>query len=216
MGRGHSYQKGTVWFYSHFIDLLLRPVRAGVVQVCEEIRPENVLDICSGTGAQCLLLDRAGINTVGLDLSEAMVKSARRCSPPNVRYVRGSAFALPFDDQAFACVLLILALHEHTHAEQLTMLSEAYRVLRKEGTLILAEYSPPEHGSDRLVWSFITMIERLAGGDHYRNFRAFVEAGGAESLKGNLPLSVLARYPLFSGTISLLAFRFNYTVDLHS
>jgi hypothetical protein len=52
------------------------------------------------------------------------------------------------------------------------------------------------------------MIERLAGGDHYRNFRAFVEAGGAESLGENLPLSVLARYSLFSGTVSLLAFRF--------
>ena len=208
MGRGHSYQKGTVWFYSHFIDLLLRPVHARVVQICKEIRPESVLDICSATGAQSLLLDRAGINTVGLDLSEAMVRSARRHSPPSVRYVRGSALALPFDDQTFACVLLILALHEHTHAEQLTMLSEAHRVLRKEGTLILAEYSPPKPGSHTLVWSLITMIERLAGEDHYRNFRAFVEAGGAESLEEYLSLSVLARHSLFSGTVSLLAFRF--------
>jgi demethylmenaquinone methyltransferase/2-methoxy-6-polyprenyl-1,4-benzoquinol methylase len=87
-----------------------------VVQVCKEIDPENLLDICSGTGAQCLLLDRAGINTVGLDLSEAMVRSARRRSPPTVSYVHGSAFALPFDDQTFACALLILALHGHTHA----------------------------------------------------------------------------------------------------
>ncbi len=201
------YQRGTVWFYSHFIDLLLRPVHAQVVGVCKEIRPENVLDICSATGAQCLLLDRARINAVGLDLSEAMVSSARRRSPPTIRYVCGSALALPFDNQTFACVLLILALHEHTHAEQLTALSEAHRVLRKEGTLILAEYSPPKRGSHRLAWSFITMIERLAGGDHYRNFRAFVEAGGAESLEDDLPLSVLARYPLFSGTVSLLAFR---------
>ena len=207
MGRGHSYQKGIVWLYAHFIDLLLRPVRARVVQVCKEIRPENALDICSGTGAQCLLLDRAGINTVGLDLSEAMVRSARRCSPPTVRYVRGSAFALPFDDQTFACVLIILALHEHTHAEQLTMLSEAHRVLRKEGTLILAEYSLPKRGSHRLVWSFITMIEWLAGGDHYHNFRAFVKAGGAESLEDNLPLSVLSRYAIFSGMVSLVVFR---------
>ena len=202
-----SYQKGTVWFYSHFIDLLLRPVHLRVVQVCREIRPENVLDICSATGAQCLLLDRAGINAVGLDLSEAMVRSARRRSPPTVRYMRGSALALPFNNQTFACVLLILALHEHTHAEQLTTLSEAHRVLRKEGILILAEYSPPKRGSHRLIWSFITMIERLAGGDHYRNFRAFVEAGGAESLEDNLPLAVLARYPLFSGTVALLEFR---------
>jgi len=202
-----SYQKGTVWFYSRFIDLLLRPVHTRVVGVCKEIHPENVLDICSATGAQCLLLDRARINAVGLDLSEAMVRLARRRSPPTVRYVHGSALALPFDNQTFACVLLILALHEHTHAEQLTMLSEAHRVLRKEGTLILAEYSPPKRGSHRLVWSFITMIERLAGGDHYRNFRAFADAGGAESLADNLPLSVQARYPLFSGTVSLLEFR---------
>lgn len=202
------YQRGTVWFYSHFIDLLLRPVHARVLQVCKEIRPENALDICSGTGAQSLLLDRAGIDTVGLDLSKAMVRSARRRSPPSIRYVCGSALSLPFNDQTFACVLFILALHEHTHAEQLTMLSEAHRVLQKKGTLILAEYSPPKRGSHRLGWSFITMIERLAGGDHYRNFRALVEAGGVETLNDNLPLfSELARHPRFSGTISLLVLR---------
>jgi len=108
---------------------------------------------------------------------------------------------LPFTDGFFDCVLLLLALHEHPESERVRMLHEARRVLRPKGTLIMAEYAPPETSGARLVWGLITSIERLSESEHYRNFRKFVHAGGIYHLEEVFPLSTSQRYPIYSGAI---------------
>ncbi|HIC96412.1 TPA: class I SAM-dependent methyltransferase [Candidatus Bipolaricaulota bacterium] len=49
-----------------------------MVEICKRHGAGRVLDVCSATGEQCLLLARAGIHAVGLDLSEEMVEFARK------------------------------------------------------------------------------------------------------------------------------------------
>jgi len=199
MGKVSTYGQLTTRIYTRLIDPLLVPVHTQVAKICQRLKYQDVLDIASATGAQCLLLDRAGINAVGLDLSGAMIATAARRSPPTVRYVHGSALDLPFTDGSFDCVLLLLAFHEHPESERVRMLHEARRVLRPKGTLIIAEYAPPETSGARLVWGLITFIERLS--KHYHNFRQFVHAGGIYHLEEVFPLSISQRYPIYSGTI---------------
>ncbi|GAF99271.1 unnamed protein product, partial [marine sediment metagenome] len=130
----------------------------------------NVLDIGTATGAQCRTLGAAGIRAVGLDLSEAMIATARNCRAKNVEYVVGSAYELPFEDAAFDAALLSLSLHEHSEEERTRMLMEALRVIRSNGYLMLAEYSKPAKTLIHLPWRIIQFIENLAGPEHRAGF----------------------------------------------
>ena len=208
MDKAGLYGRRTAWIYSWLIDPLLVPLRKRVVKICQRLHLKDVLDIASATGAQCLLLDRAGIHAIGLDLSLAMIVAARRQSPPTVQYVCGSAFAIPFPDGSFDGVLLLLALHEHSEGERVQMLHEAARVLRQDGILILAEYAPPETSKGRLVWGLITFIERLSERKHYSHFRQFVHAGGIRRLEGELSLSVCERHSIYNDTIVVIVAKF--------
>ncbi len=203
------YARFAVRVYSWLIDPLLRSLRPRVVEICRRWHLKHVLDIASATGAQCILLDRAGIQATGIDLSEAMISRARRYSPPAIRYVRGSALELPFENDVFGGILLLLALHEHTEHERLVMLSEAQRVLAPNGRLLLAEYAPPHKAATSITWMVICFIEWLAGGDHRRNFREFVSNGGIRGLESRASLQVLERQRSHRGTIEIIVSAFN-------
>jgi len=205
---GH-YSRFAMRIYSWLIDPLLRSLRPRVVNVCRRRNLRSVLDIASGTGAQCILLDHAGIQATGIDLSKAMIDCASRRSPPTIRYVHGSAFELPFDDDAFEGVLLLLALHEHSERERLAMLSEAQRVLMHNGCLVLAEYSVPKNVATNISWWVIRIIEWLAGGDHRRNFHEFASSGGIKGLESRTLLKVLERQSSHRGTIEIVVASFS-------
>ncbi len=195
------YGEWSARVYSILIDPLLRALRRRITAVCVEQGLTDVIDIACATGAQCRSLHRAGLEPTGLDLSEAMISRARRIGPARIRYVVGSAFSLPFPTGAFSGAILSLCLHEHPFTEQDKMLAEAMRVVRPGGRLIIAEYSPPERGNP--TWAFIQGVERLAGKEHFRNFRGFVRVGGADRFIARLPKTV-RQERIFSGTIALI------------
>lgn len=196
-----SYGRWSARVYSLLIDPLLRALRRGITAACVEQGLTDVIDIACATGAQCRSLHRVGISPTGVDLSDAMIAAARRIGPAEIRYVVGSALSLPFPSGDFSGAILSLCLHEHPFPEQEKMLKEALRVIRPGGSLILAEYSPPERKNT--TWALIQTIERLAGKEHFRNFRLFVRAGGAERFIARLPKTV-RQERLFSGTIALI------------
>lgn len=189
--------------YARLIDPLLAPLRQRIADVCKRHDASCVLDICSATGEQCILLGRAGIRAVGVDLSEEMVEFARTRGPDTAEFFQQSALDLDFEPDSFDCVILSMALHEHSPKEQHRMVEEALRVLRPDGVLLLAEYASPTGFRARLVWLLVCVIERFAGQEHFRNFRQFVRTGGAKGLKAEFGLTSLRCHQFHHGTIEL-------------
>ena len=137
-----------------------------------------MLDIASGTGAQCRDAGKAGFDATGIDLAESMVNVARSMGGANTSYIEGSALALPFDDESFDICLLILALHEHPESERTTILKEALRVLQPRGHLVIAEYQEPKRAWKlHPAWQLIRGVEHAAGAAHRSGFRDFVSRG---------------------------------------
>lgn len=205
MARRKRYGTFAVRIYRALIDPLLSPLRPKIVRICREAGARNVLDIASATGAQSRALGRAGIRATGIDLSEEMVQIAQRIGGRNVHHVRGSAYDLPFEDGSFDASLLLLALHEHTEAERVAMLSEALRVVRPAGCLILADYTPPRHTTLHLPWQVIRLIEGTAGPEHSAGFRDFVSRGALDGLIDRNRLGVLARTKALFGSIGIVS-----------
>lgn len=117
-----------------------RAVREVTYRALEAVEGKGA-DIGCGTGRAVADLVRLGKDAVGVDSSQAMVDAAL-ARFPHCSVVRGSAFELPFEDGELSWYRAERTfLHFGTPAEAL---SEARRVLRPGGTIVLAD---PDLGS---------------------------------------------------------------------
>lgn len=171
---------------------------AGIYEICKDDYPqmleelqrepfEDVLDVGCGTGAVLELLNGEYPNKrlVGLDLTPGMIDVARAKQLDNVRFVVGDAEALPFGSQSFDAVLCSNSFHHYPHPEK--FFSEAARVLRPGGRLILRDYT----SNDFVVWLMNNIelpLARLMGHGDVRiskvsELRALAEGAGLAVLK---------------------------------
>ncbi len=109
--------------------------------------PQNILDICAGTGDIALWLAKAcpDADIIGLDFSENMLKTAERrrkeTGAENVRFVHGSALELPFPDNGFDCVTISFGLRNLPDYDK--ALAEMFRVLKPGGRIFCLDASYP-------------------------------------------------------------------------
>jgi ubiquinone/menaquinone biosynthesis C-methylase UbiE len=106
-----------------------------------DVRGRVVLDLGCGSGQHALVLARRGARTIGVDLSEALIRLARRRLAVNglssaARFVIGSAHDLPVVDASVDVVFGINILH---HLDLDTASRELHRVLKPGGFAVFQE-----------------------------------------------------------------------------
>jgi SAM-dependent methyltransferase len=190
------------WLYHLFVDPALRKSRKLVRRL---IKPgSSLIDIGCGTGELVLFLTSSCRELVGVEASHRMWVYAhervRDLGLTNVQFIFGSgekldAFPSGYFDYATACMVL----HEMEAGQRLPVLREMQRLAR---TLILVDYRvpPPVH----LVATICRLIERLAGGHHYRNYRSFTESGGLLTLLETLSFPVNREVLFFNRCLHLV------------
>ncbi|GAB3682034.1 class I SAM-dependent methyltransferase [Saccharopolyspora tripterygii] len=120
------------------LDRLLH-VRAGVVLFADLIRASGggpVADVGCGPGRTSTFLRELGVDSVGIDLSPAMIEIARR-EHPGGRFEVGSMTRLEFDDTSLAGVLAWWSLIHIPDETVPDVLAEFHRVLRPDGVLAI-------------------------------------------------------------------------------
>ncbi|MBC7326540.1 class I SAM-dependent methyltransferase [bacterium] len=105
--------------------------RAIISSVLGDLKPERILDVGCGTGANLSLFNA---NVIGLDASLEALKLAKR-RKSDAQLIQAKAENLPFKDDVFDLVLA-LDLLEHL-PDDVKGLKEMYRVLKKGGTLLV-------------------------------------------------------------------------------
>ena len=107
---------------------------------------QRLLDVAGGTGdISFRFLRRApGSNAVVLDLTEPMLIEGRKRAEAEsfadrLSWITGDAMALPFEDSSFDVYTISFGIRNVTRIEE--ALSEAYRVLRPGGRLMVLEFS---------------------------------------------------------------------------
>ena len=134
------------WGYTDFVD--------HVLAITSFYNGDAVLDVATGTAVIPLKLIRmrkSWSEIVGLDITHAMLKKARRkievaeepgrgVEPPRlpglIRLTCASAMAMPYQDAHFNVVLCALAAH---HLDVPVVLAEMARVLKPGGRLTIAD-----------------------------------------------------------------------------
>lgn len=109
----------------------------------------SVGDLGCGTGQVTELLAPFVAQVVGVDESPAMLSAARKrlIGHDNVALREGDLGALPIDDESLDAALLFLVLH-YT-ADPAEVLSEACRVLKPDGRLLVVDMMPHDRSEFR-------------------------------------------------------------------
>lgn len=195
--------------YSTVFDSLLQDVRAGAVELSGMKPEDRALDVCCGTGDQVFHYARRGVIAAGIDINPNMIKLAERTKSKlgltNVSFQVANAANLPFDDNFFDYASISLALHEIERTVRDKIISEMKRVVKIKGGLIFVDYQVP---LPRNFYGYLfKVVEFIARGDHYKNFRDFLAQGGLAQLLPRNQLGVEKRSYLKRGTIAIVKTR---------
>jgi len=101
---------------------------------CSRTIPQTILDVGCGNGSFTRVLSATfpGSNITAIDTS-----IPRLFSPDNIVFTGGSVEQLPFVSETFDLVITALSLHHWK--EKNKGISEIYRVLKKDGRLIIGD-----------------------------------------------------------------------------
>jgi len=182
----YALQRRVYSVFAHVYDAVvfpLRRLRREVASMVDLGPGARVLDVATGTGEQALAFAEKACEVVGIDLSAAMLRVARRKSrSPNVTFQQGDASELPFDDASFDACCVSFALHEMPASVRERVVREMARVTRPGGAFIMVDYGLPRgRFAGGLVYEAVKLYER----DHYAEFvksdvAALVESAGFE------------------------------------
>ena len=170
-----------------YYDRVIEPLNAPLGRIGLELFPvgngDSVLDVGCGTGVHLEAYAEAGAECHGVDLSPAMLDVARARLGGDARLTIASARSLPHPDATFDLVLASLFLHELDADTRSQVLEEMARVVRPDGRLLVIDYRAGDLRMKGRMWRVVTsIIERLAGRDHFREWRSYLAAGGLPPL----------------------------------
>ena len=169
------------WFYDPILHIIIDKVRKEIVKIIENNHAQSILDICCGTGNQLKYLKKRGYqNITGVDISQSMMKQGRK-GEVSVSCEHQDAAHLLFEDDSFDVGIISYALHEKEEHTAHKIVQQARRVIKPNGLLIIVDFNQQE----KVNWPVkagVHFVERFAGKNHYKNFRAYQRYGGLDHL----------------------------------
>jgi len=187
--RAASYRRAAR-AYDRVIGPLMAGSRAAALRALEPRPGMRVLDVGCGTGVWLAEYAAAGGVVAGVDRSRPMLERAAARLARTAVLVEGDAGALPFADGAFDVVGATTLLHEIAAERRVRVLSEMRRVAAGVVVVIDFRSERPDTAAGRAARMLTRAIERIAGGDHWRNSRQFLASGGVPALASEAGLRV--------------------------
>ena len=174
-------------------DFILSGARRKIAELIELRTGAKVLDIAAGTGKQASAFAELGLNIIGIDISEHMLRLAtQHAKHRNIYFCVSDAARLPIKDESVDGCCISFALHEIPQKETIKILSEMVRVTKSGGKIIVADYSLPKNPIAKfLAYNIIKLVE----GKSYAQFIK-LNMGGILS---QLSIKVKREHSLFFG-----------------
>jgi SAM-dependent methyltransferase len=155
------------------------------------------LDVGCGEGRFCRMLGERGINTIGIDPTDALIAEAV-ARDPGGRYIVGRAEKLDFADESFDLVVCYLTLIDIDDLAE--TVAELRRVLKPGGTLLIANLNGFNTAQIGQGWTTASNGSPCFGFDHYLEERAeWVEWSGIKVKNWHRPLQTYMQLLLGAG-----------------
>ena len=179
-------------FYNHFNEDIRLQRRHGQVEfqtnlkyihdVLNNDKQKRILDIGAGTGAYSVYLDKEGYKVDAVELVKHNIDVFKK-KGSNVNIIQGNALDLNmFEDNTFDVTLLFGPMyHLLKEEEKLKALSEAKRVTKKGGTILVSYYM---NDYAILTYGFLKqhILESKANGQIDENYHIVAQEGDLYSM----------------------------------
>ena len=149
--------------------------RRKAINLLKSHPPKQILDIATGTGdfaIQALKLNPESIK--GIDISEGMIKQGQqkiinRNLDNKIELMLGDSENLVFEDNKFGAVIVAFGVRNFENLNK--GLSEMYRVLNKNGKVVILEFSKPSKFPFKQVYNLyfkyiLPIIGKMVSRDH--------------------------------------------------
>ncbi len=149
--------------------------RRKAINLLKSHHPKQILDIATGTGdfaIQALKLNPESIK--GIDISEGMIKQGQqkiinRNLDNKIELMLGDSENLAFEDNKFSAVIVAFGVRNFENLDK--GLSEMYRVLNKNGKVVILEFSKPSKFPFKQVYNLyfkyiLPIIGKMVSRDH--------------------------------------------------
>ena len=187
--------------YNVFIDPLLSSIRK---RIKNQLTPgRKVVDIASGTGQLAREILNNSSEVTGVDMDPSMINYSKRRldgkSAAGISFIKADVRNLYiFEDKSFDIATMSLALHQFDPEDWNIILTE---IIRISDAIVVADYNyplPPGYKNN-----IVHLIERIAGKQHYSNFRSFMKSGGVIPIAEKNALNCIHSEVSGSGIFSL-------------
>ncbi len=211
--RARNYDDYTGQVTTHAIPTLLA--------MAETAPGTRILDLCCGTGRAAGAADALGAVADGIDVSPAMIDTAR-AKFPDLTFDEGDAEAIPREDRFYDAVLCAFGLMHVANPESL--FAEMARVLKPQGRVALSHWvGPPDSPLFRIVFGAIQRFADMSvvppspppfALSSEEAMRAALEAAGfADVTTRTLPLAFKAPAGKFADHFRVFAARAAVILD---
>ena len=188
--------------YDPIFYLALKPIRIAVMNELLKYKEKIILDLCCGTGNQIKLLSKHGFRNLScLDISGSMLEIAKR-SDSSIKIYKEDATKTNFDNASFDVVIISFAIHEKDRNTQQALINEAYRIIKKDGLMLVVDYVF-DNKTTKFGRILIRIIERMAGREHDRNFKNYIQNKGLSSLIKKDKFKLIKYNRMSSGAVTI-------------
>jgi len=192
--------------YDPIFYLAPKPIRIAVMNELLKYKEKIILDLCCGTGNQIKLLLKHGFKNLScLDISDSMLEVAKRGNS-SIKIYKEDATNTNFDDVSFDVVILSFAIHEKDRNTQQALMNEAYRIIKKDGLMLVVDYVF-DNKTTKFGKILVSIIERIAGGEHDRNFKNYIQNKGLLSLIKKDKFKLIKCNRMSSGAVTISLYK---------
>lgn len=137
--------------------------RKSIIKIIGGVKNKKILDLCCGTGDLSRILSKNGADVFSLDFSLPMILAGIKKNWITKYPVNADASVLPFKDNSFDILSIAFGIRNIPDIDN--FISDAFRVLKPEGLLIILELTRPDNKPIGLIYRiYLTRVLPIIGG----------------------------------------------------
>jgi len=189
--------------YDFFFDGILKQIRLKNLEIIQRYHCNRIVDLGCGTGSQCRVISKNGLETIGIDNSEKMLKVAKKKDIHKTNFILGDITKKSFSSEPFDCAIISLVLHPNNQETIQRIIQEAKRIVKNGGILILVDYDYGQHIKGKIAQRFIQLVESFANQSHRSHYFEFMRRGALPAIISKENLQVLESFPFYNNALKI-------------